>query len=76
MKTICISDLRKNLQSCIKKAAEGETLTITWRGKKLAMIVPVKKERNDTATILRSLRKNAVIGDILSPIEENWDLEK
>ncbi len=76
MKTICISELRKNLQLMLKKAAAGESLTVTSRGKKLAMIVPVKKNNNNSEKILKALRNTAIIDDILSPVQEDWDAEK
>ena len=73
METIGISKLRQNLQGFLKKVEAGETITITSRGHKLAMLVPIKKDSDKSRKMLQHLRKSAVIGDIVSPIEDEWD---
>ncbi len=76
MKTVKISDLRKNLLSFLKKANAGEFITVTSRGKKIAMIVPAKSEKENSRKILQNLAQTAVIEDIVSPINEEWKAEK
>ncbi len=76
MKTVKISDLRRNLLSFLKKAHAGEFITITSRGKKIAMIVPAKNESEKSGEILRNLAETAVIEDIVTPIDENWNADR
>ena len=40
----------------------------------MARLVPVEDEREKSREILRELGKNATIGDILSPIDEEWEV--
>ena len=59
-----------------KKVQEGQVITITSRGHEMARLVPVEDKREKSREILRELGKNATIGDILSPIYEEWEAMK
>jgi prevent-host-death family protein len=72
MEKIGISTLRENLSIFLKKVQKGQVFTITSRGHEMARLVPVEDKRGKSREILRELGKNAVIGDILSPIDEEW----
>ena len=73
METIGVSKLRENLPSYIKKVQLGQTITITSHGNRIAMLVPVKAEIETSRNALRKLRETAYIGDVVSPIEEQWE---
>jgi prevent-host-death family protein len=72
MEKIGISTLRENLSIFLKKVQKGQVFTITSRGHEMARLVPVEDKRGKSREILRELGKNAIIGDILSPIDEEW----
>jgi len=72
METIGVSKLRENLPSYIKKVQQGQTITITSHGNRIAKLVPVKAEIETSRNALRKLRKTAYIGDVVSTIEEEW----
>ena len=73
METIGVSKLRENLPSYIKKVQQGHTITITSHGNRIAMLVPVKAEIETSRNALRKLRETAYIGDVVSPIDEQWE---
>lgn len=76
MEKIAVSTLRENLSIYLKKVQSGQAITITTRGREMAILVPVKKKRKLSTKMLRDLAKSAVIGDIVSPIDENWEVMK
>ena len=72
MESIGVSKLRENMVLFLNKVQHGESITITSRGTEIAMLIPIKKARETSRTALKQLRKTAVIGDVVSPIEEEW----
>ena len=76
MEKVGISTLRENLSVFLKKVQKGQVITITSRGHEMARIVPVEDKREKSREFLRKLGKNAFIGDILSPIHEEWEAMK
>jgi len=76
MEKINISTLRDNLSIFLKKVQKGQVIIITSRGHEMARLVPAEDKREKSRAILRELGKNAFIGDILSPIHEEWEAMK
>ena len=76
MDTIPVSDLRANLMKVLKKIEHGSVVDITSRGKIVAKLVPPDYTREMAREKLIELRKNAVIGDIISPIDIQWKAAK
>lgn len=70
------SKLREILKVFLKKVEIGESITVTSRGRQVAMLVPIGNKRKVSKRSLKQLRKNAVIGDILSPTGEKWKAMK
>ena len=76
MEQVAVSEFRANLMSFLKRVENGETLALTSRGREIARLVPsedLDDKKKAAQTALRSLRKTAVIGDVLSPIETDWE---
>jgi prevent-host-death family protein len=73
METIPVSDLRANLMKVLKKIEHGSVVDITSRGKVVAKLVPPDYTRKIAREKLKELRKNAVLGDIISPINVQWE---
>ncbi len=73
MESVNISELRANLLHYLKKAQEGHEIIITSHGETLAAIVPPIDRNIQTRNKLKQLAKNAVIKDVVSPIQDNWD---
>jgi prevent-host-death family protein len=72
MDTIAVSDLRANLMKVLKKIEHGNEVDITSRGKVVAKLVPPDYVKEIAIEKLKALRKNAVLGDIISPINVKW----
>jgi prevent-host-death family protein len=73
MKTVAISEFKaKCLDLITKMDKTKKPMVITKNGKPVAKLVPFKSNNN-----LKSLRgKVKYYGDIISPIEEDWNAEK
>ena len=76
METIAVSEFRANLMSFLKKVEAGETITLTSRGHEVARLVPPKDKLHESRKALKKLSKSAIIGDVLSPIDEEWEAMK
>jgi len=73
MRTINISDFRANLLKYLEIANSGEQISVTSNGKLLATITPPQNKRELAKKQLESLASNAMIHDIVSPIESEWN---
>jgi prevent-host-death family protein len=76
MEKVNISTLRENLSIFLKKVQKGQAIIITSRGHEMARLVPAEDKREKSRARLRELGKSALIGDILSPIHEEWEAMK
>ena len=76
MESIGVSKLRENMVLFLNKVQRGESITITSRGTEIAMLIPIKKKEELSRKALKQLRKTAVVGDVVSPIEEEWNALK
>ena len=72
MESIGVSKLRENMVLFLNKVQQGESITITSRGAEIAMLIPIKKKEELSRNALKQLRKTAVVGDVVSTIEEEW----
>ncbi len=73
MKTVAISEFKAKCLNLITKLDKTKKpMVITKNGKPVAKIIPFKSDNN-----LETLRgKVKYYGDIISPIEEDWNAEK
>ena len=76
MESIGVSKLRENMVLFLNKVQQGECITITSRGTEIAMLIPIKKKKEVSRNALKQLRKTAVVGDVVSPIEEEWKAKR
>ncbi len=72
METIAVSDLRANLMQILKRIEAGATIVITSRGREIARLTPPDDKTSNARKALAELRKTAIIGDVLSPVDEEW----
>ncbi len=73
MKTVTASEFKAKCLKFVDQVAEtSETLVITKNGRPTAELGPVKK-RADT---LFGLHKGRIKGDIISPIDVEWEAEQ
>ena len=76
MKCINITTLRQHLPTYLYSVQKGNEICITSHGKIIAHIIPPIDLKKIATKKLEELRKTAVIGDIISPIEEKWDVDQ
>ena len=76
MEKVAVSRLRENLTVFLKKVQNGQSITITSRGHDLAKLVPLEDRMETSRKKLKKLGKTAVIGDVLSPVDEQWEAMK
>lgn len=76
MKAINISELRSHLLQYMEEAAHGETIRVTSHGRTLADIVPATDRQQHDAEKLQWIAANAILGDVVSPLEDEWDAQK
>jgi prevent-host-death family protein len=74
MINVGISEFRANLNAMLSKVQRGEIVVITYRGEEVARVVPPDFARAAARQELEALRQTAVIGDVMSPLDETWDL--
>ena len=73
MKTISIADLRTNFTNIMNQVKKGKSFIIDSNGKAVAHLIPANDRRKEAIAKLKSLRKTAIIGDIVSPTGEKWE---
>jgi len=76
MSKVNITELRQNLPAYLAEVQAGGEIEVTVRGKVIARIVPEADRQAAARQYLKSLRKSAVIGDIVSPSGDTWDAER
>lgn len=73
MNTIAVSELRANLMNILKEIEHGSVIDITSRGKVVAKLIPPDYTKRKAKNKLKELRKTAVLKDVISPIDMEWD---
>ena len=76
MTTIPISDFRNHLAHYLKRAQQGEALSVTSHGEVLAIISPPDQPRLEAKAALKVIAEQAAVYDIVSPLDEPWDALK
>lgn len=75
MKTIQAGKFKAQCFALLDEVARtNEPLIITKHGKPVAKLLPFDKEKDSTATPLKGLA--TFIGDIMSPIYDEWEAAK
>jgi prevent-host-death family protein len=75
MKTIKASEFKaKCLALMDEVAASREAIVITKNGKPVAQLAPVARKRRSVFGFMKGRGK--ILGDIVSPIEEDWQTER
>lgn len=75
MKTVAVSEFRAHLVDFLNRVELGETLILTSHGKEIARILPPKEAQKQARRALAKLRKNAFVGDVISPVSDDWGEE-
>lgn len=76
MNSVAVSQFRADILLFLKKVMHGEEVTITARGKEVAMLVPPQNKRQKARKALKDLQKVCKIGDVTSPVQASWKVLK
>ncbi len=72
MKQVKVTDFRAHLPKYLAQAKAGETVTVLSHGRPIARLVPAAGVAENAREKLADLRKQARIGDVISPIGVEW----
>ena len=75
MNRINVTEFRQHLPGYLKQVRGGATLEITQNGKVVARLLPAQDPSETAAAKLRAWRKTAVLGDVLQPVDQEWEAE-
>ena len=75
MRRVKVTELRHALPAYLKAVQAGEELTIECRGKIVARLVPDRSAEEAAQERLIALRSSALVGDVISPTGEAWEVE-
>lgn len=76
MREVNVTELRNHLQSYLGQVQKGDELLVTLRGKVVARLLPGTDERAAARERLEALRRECRVGDVISPVEEVWEVER
>lgn len=75
MRTIKASEFKAKCLHIMDEVAEtGDPITITKKGTPVAQLVPVRRKPKTLFGIMKG--SGVIIGDIISPVDEEWDAER
>jgi prevent-host-death family protein len=74
-KTVKVSELKATCLGLVADVARtGKSVVITKRGEPVAKLVPYRRQKPDAFGIWKG--KVEIVGDIMSPIDVEWDAMK
>jgi prevent-host-death family protein len=76
MTSVAISEFRANMSAILQQVQNGEIISLTQRGTEIARLIPPDFVQLAAQQQLEALRETAVVGDVLSPIDEDWEAMK
>lgn len=76
MAKVNVTELRQHLPAYLAEVQKGGEIEVTVHGRVIARIVPEQDRQAAARKFLKSLRKTAVIGDVISPSGDVWDAER
>jgi len=56
----------------LQQVKSGKIIRLMYRGDEIARVVPPNFAQKAARQELETLRETAVVGDVLSPIDETW----
>ena len=73
MVAIGISEFRANMSAILQRVQNGEIISLRVHDTEVAKLVPPDYTQIAARQQLEALRHTAVVGDLLSPLDEPWD---
>jgi len=76
MLEVSVTAFRNHVPDYLEKVRNGEDIALTSRGKVIARLVPPGDERAHAKQQLVALRATSRIGDVVSPVNEDWEANR
>lgn len=76
MRAINVTELRGHLQKYLNSVQKGAEIEITLHGQVIARILPPVDTKKEAVKQLESLRKICKLNDVVSPLNEQWDVDQ
>lgn len=76
MLEVSVTVFRSHIPDYLTKVRRGETIALTSRGKVVAHLKPPADESMQARQRLRELAATCRIGDVESPLAEEWEVER
>lgn len=76
METVNTTEFRRHLPSYLRRAAAGEEIRITSRGRIIARLLPEQDRIVAVRRRLDALQGQVKLGDVESPSGEEWNAEQ
>ncbi len=76
MKSTDITQIEKNIPEVLSTIQAGGIISVTLKGREVAKLVPPDNIMETARKKLALLRKTAVVDDVLSPVEDEWEAMK
>lgn len=73
MTRVDLTELRRELSHYVRRVEAGETIDITRDGNVVARLQPADGHRARAREALARIRETAVVGDIESPLDVEWN---
>ena len=70
--SVSISEFQANMEAYLQQVQAGSVIRLMYHDREIARVIPSYDARNAARQQLAALRKTAVVGDVLSPIDETW----
>jgi len=75
MREVNVSELRSHLPEYLARAESGEEILVTRRGRVIARLSAAHDARAEAKRQLATLRAQAWVGDVVSPVGEAWEAQ-
>ena len=76
MREINVTEFRNHLPKYLASVEDGKEILVTSHGRVIARILPPTDTKNEAKKQLKALRKHCKVGDVISPIDEEWNSDK
>lgn len=76
MKKVNVTEFRQNLPSYLSLVQKGTEICVTSHGRVIAHILPPTEPKKQAKHKLEELRGRCVIGDVITPVNDEWDVEQ
>ena len=72
MLSIGVSEFRANMNVILKQVQDGKIVSLLVRGREVAKLVPPDFAQITARQELETLRQDAIVGDVVTPVDEQW----